>query len=193
MQKNAKTISGFRTLLTEQEFNDIKSRFEGISDIQTNHYFDTEYFTLKAVSQSLRVRERGKNTYELVYRHKVKYELTDDKQTLSNDEFNSLVSNGTLPDGDIKNDLVKLTKSSPLVNFMNLSTERFQFKYKLYTLLLDKDSYCGKTDYTLEAHFDKIVVTVSDVLDLLKDLHVEYKKASKKIDRAWAALRETLE
>lgn len=193
MQKNDKTISGFRTLLTEEEYNSIHARFQGISDVQTNHYFDTDYFTLKAVSQSLRVRERGRNTYELVYRHKVKYEITDSKQSLNQEEFDTLLSTGECPDGDIKSDLVKLTKSSPLVNFMNLSTERFQFKYKLYTLLLDKDTYCGKTEYTLEAHFDKINVTVPEVLVILKDLNVQYKKAGKKIDRAWAALRETLD
>lgn len=49
----------FKTMLTEEEYNRLMKQFEGNkTDFQTNHYFDTPRFSLKAYKTSLRVRER---------------------------------------------------------------------------------------------------------------------------------------
>ena len=40
----------FRTLLSEEEYNRLMERFKGNRmDLQTNHYFDTKRFSLKAM------------------------------------------------------------------------------------------------------------------------------------------------
>jgi len=39
----------FKTMLTEEEYNRLMKQFEGNkTDFQTNHYFDTPRFSLKA-------------------------------------------------------------------------------------------------------------------------------------------------
>lgn len=49
----------FKTLLSKEEYERLMELFKGNrTDFQTNHYFDTPRFSLKALDASLRVRER---------------------------------------------------------------------------------------------------------------------------------------
>ena len=51
----------FKSLLSQEEYERLIIKFKGNRlDLQTNHYFDTPRFSLKALSCSLRVRERDK-------------------------------------------------------------------------------------------------------------------------------------
>ena len=55
MQKNLEVE--FKSLLTKEEYERLISKFEGSrSDLQTNLYFDTSRFSLKAIDCSFRVR-----------------------------------------------------------------------------------------------------------------------------------------
>lgn len=215
--KLSKTIDGMRSMLTKEEYETILVRYTGKMDFQTNHYFDTSHFTLRAVDASLRIRERGtflnvtipleeavraerkfklhekgKKTFELVFRRKKKYDFQDLRQELSIDEFNAILSSGFLPDGQIKKELETLIKTQRIENFMNLSTDRFQFRYEDFTVCLDKNAYCGVVDYDLEVNFDSKPATVATAVAIIKDLHIDYKRAPRKIARAWDALRSQL-
>ena len=63
----------FRTLLSKEEYTRLINKFLGNNrfDLQTNHYFDTSRFTLKAADASLRVRER--DTLEFTLQKKKGY------------------------------------------------------------------------------------------------------------------------
>ena len=70
MQKG--TDVEFKSLLTEKEYNKLLEYFTNAkSDFQTNHYFDTKRFSLKALNASLRVRER--ENFELTLKRKKGY------------------------------------------------------------------------------------------------------------------------
>lgn len=72
----------FKTLLTLDEYIKLLKRFNGYTtDVQTNHYFDTARFSLKALDASLRIRER--DTLEITFKKKkampyktIHYQLT---------------------------------------------------------------------------------------------------------------------
>ena len=57
MEKN--TDVEFKSLITKEEYDRLIKQFKGSKqDFQTNHYFDTVRFSLKALDVSVRVRER---------------------------------------------------------------------------------------------------------------------------------------
>ena len=67
MQKS--TEVEFKSLLTREEYERLMDQFKGNrTDLQTNHYFDTSRFSLKALDASLRVRER--DSFELTLKKK---------------------------------------------------------------------------------------------------------------------------
>ena len=70
MQKNYEIE--FKSLITEEEYNRLMEKFKGNKvDFQTNHYFDTARFSLKALDCSFRVRER--DTFEINLKRKKGY------------------------------------------------------------------------------------------------------------------------
>ena len=57
---NNKTDAEFKSLITKEEYERLIELFAGSkSDYQTNHYFDTTRFSLKALDASIRVRQRN--------------------------------------------------------------------------------------------------------------------------------------
>ena len=87
MQKG--TDVEFKSLLTETEYNKLLDFFVNAkSDFQTNHYFDTRRFSLKALNSSLRVRQR--ETYELTFKRKKGYNTDLKSVPITEDEFNTL-------------------------------------------------------------------------------------------------------
>ena len=65
----------FRTLLTEEEYNRLMEKFKGNRmDMQTNHYFDTKRFSLKALDAS---RVRSATTLPLFLKKKKGYNLQE--------------------------------------------------------------------------------------------------------------------
>ena len=62
----------FKTLLTKEEYNRLYEKMKDHpGNLQTNYYFDTSRFTLKASEILLRVRKRDE--YELTLRRKKGY------------------------------------------------------------------------------------------------------------------------
>lgn len=61
----------FKTLLDKSEYNKLAEMYsDKPSNLQTNYYFDTSRFTLKASEIALRVKKRDDNNYELCLRRK---------------------------------------------------------------------------------------------------------------------------
>ena len=169
----------FKTLLTKEEYERLANMFkDSHSDIQTNHYFDTNRFSLKALESSLRVRERDSLDAMQEYTLPITEEM-----------FNEIKATGVVPDSELKNELVPLIGEQKLFNFLSLSTKRMYTQYKKGILFLDKSTFCGVTDYELEYEARNYIDGKKEFIELINDLQIQYKKSEKKVQRAFKAYK----
>ena len=184
-------VAEFKTLLSEEEYKRLVPKYKGNPvDLQTNHYLDTERFSLKATEASLRVRERDILT--LTYKRKKGYNIQDLRLNITSSEFEAIKETGVLPESDIANEVASIIGDQKLFNFMSLSTERLFFKYGNGMIFIDKSSYLGVVDYELEYEAKNYYDGKKEFLQLLSDLKIKYKKSDKKIKRAYTALKDRL-
>lgn len=183
----ATTNRDLRTLLTLEEYERIMSNFSN-PDFQTNHYFDTSRFSLKAEDCSLRVRER--ETFELVFKIKKSYETVTFSDMITKEQLEKMVETGDIPKGDVKPEVKRIIKDQKLVNFMNLSTVRLFMQCKNGVVYLDKSTYCGMTDYELYYNpTTNYYQGRKEFVELIRDFNIVYKKCEKKIIRTYEALK----
>ena len=176
----------FRTLLSEEEYNRLMERFKGNRmDLQTNHYFDTKRFSLKAHDASLRVKER--EDFILVLKKKKGYNLHEFQLPITKETFEEIRKTGTVPEGEIYNELLPLIGSQKLFNFLSLSTLRLFFAYKNGILYIDKSQYLGQTDY--EFIYETSSRNLKEFVKLIGEFELKYKKTEKKIRRAFKAYK----
>jgi uncharacterized protein YjbK len=178
----------FKTLLTQEEYEKLIEKFKGNrTDFQTNHYFDTKRFSLKALDSSLRVRDR--DTLELTLKRKKSYTLQEITIPIDNETFEEIRKTGTLPEGEIRNELIPLIGDQKLFNFLSLSTLRMYLPYKNGVLFIDKSEYLGITDYELEYSGKNYNEAKREFIQIINELGIKYKKADQKIKRAFKAYK----
>ena len=183
------TEAEFKTLLTKEEYDRLFEKFkDNHIDYQTNHYLDTTRFTLKACDASLRVRERDVMT--LTLKRRKSYGIQEHSLQITKEMFEEIKETGCLPDGTLNNEVLNIIGTQKLVNFMSLSTKRLFFYYGSGILFIDKSTYLGITDYELEYEAKNYQDGKKEFIQLLLDLNVKYKRAEKKIKRAYNALKE---
>lgn len=179
----------FKTLLTLEEYNRLIEKFKGSrSDNQTNHYFDTSRFSLKALGASLRVRER--DNFEITLKRKKGYNLQEITLPISEEIFLEVKNTGVLPDNEIKTELTPLIGEQKLINFFSLSTERIYLHYKSGIIFIDKSEYLNSVDYELSYLGKKSNETKKEFIQLISELGIQYKKSEKKIKRAFNAFKK---
>lgn len=182
------TQAEFKTLLSKEEYNRLMEKFKGNRiDYQTNHYFDTTRFSLKASDTSLRVRER--ETLELTLKRKKGYSIQDFTFPINDDIFEEIKKTGYLPEGNIKNEVTSLIGTQKIVNFMSLSTKRLFFAYGNGIIFIDESKYLGLVDYELQYEAKNQHDGKKEFIQLLSDLNIKYKRTEKKIKRAYNALK----
>ena len=186
------TEAEFKTLLTKEEYDRLFEKFKNNHiDYQTNHYFDTTRFTLKACQASLRVRERDVFTLTLKRRKGYGgYNVQENSLQITKEMFDEIKETGYLPDGTLNNEVLNIIGTQKLVNFMSLSTKRLFFYYGNGILFIDESKYLGITDYELEYEAKNYQDGKKEFIQLLVDLNVKYKRSEKKIKRAYNALKE---
>lgn len=178
----------FKSLLTEEEYTRLIDIFKGSrTDFQTNHYFDTARFSLKALDTSLRVRER--ETLELTVKRKKGYMININSVTITPEQFEEIKNTGYVQIPEIKNDISPLIGEQKLINFLSLSTYRLFFSYKTGVLFIDKSSYLGVTDFEIEYVAQSYHQGKKEFIELINELNIQYKKADKKIKRAYNAYK----
>ena len=186
MQKG--TGAEFKSLLSEEEYNHLIEKFKGNkTDFQTNHYFDTSRFSLKALDTSLRVRERESLVATL--KRKKGYMTNINSAAITAEQFKELKETGVMPIEEIKSLISPMIGSQKLVNFLSLSTLCMFLPYKSGVLFIDKSSYLGVTDFEIEYSASSYHEGKKEFIELIKDLEIQYKKADKKIKRAYNAYK----
>jgi len=178
----------FKTLLTKEEYDRLMEQFKGNRmDLQTNHYFDTSRFSLKALDASLRVRER--DSLELTLKRKKGYIIQEFNLPINKEIFEEIKSTGILPEGELKNEVASLVGDQKVNNFLSLSTLRMFFTYKNGILFIDKSHYLGITDYELEYEAKSYHAGKKEFVQIIGDLGLQYKKSEKKVKRAYNAYK----
>lgn len=186
MQKNPEVE--FKSLLTEKEYLRILKKFPNAkADFQTNHYFDTKRFTLKASNISLRVRER--NTLELTMKKNVTYNTNIKTVPITKDEFDAILRNGEITQEEIAGEINRIIGEQKLINYLSLSTLRYYTPYAKGILNIDRSEYVGVTDYEIEYTASSYQQGKNDFVQMIADLGIQYKKSDKKIKRAFNALK----
>ena len=190
MQK--KQTSDFKSLITKEDYERLIKQFKGKgkTDFQTNHYFDTARFSLKALDTSLRVRERDDDDISLTYKRKKGYNMDVRTVQIDKDKFHEIRANGAVNIPEIDEELAKLIKDQKLINFLSLSTLRLALPYYSGTLAIDKSEYLGATDYEIEYSTESYHQGKDEFIKIIGDLNINYKKCDKKIQRAYNRLKE---
>lgn len=179
----------FKSLLSQEEYERLIIKFKGSRlDLQTNHYFDTPRFSLKASSCSLRVRER--ETFELTLKRKKSYNNVELTQEITAEDFEHMKETGIIIEGEIAQNLSSTLSGQKVVNFMSLSTLRMYLQYMNGILFIDKSSYCGTSDYEIEYQASSYYNGKKEFIDIIKELEISYKKSDKKIKRAYNAFKK---
>ena len=180
----------FKSLLTKEEYERLMNTFQGNrTDLQTNHYFDTPRFSLKALDASLRVRER--DTYELTLKKKKGYVIQEFNLPIDKETFEEIKKTGIVPDSELKQELIQIIGEQKVNNFLSLSTLRMFFQYKKGILFIDKSTYLGVTDYELEYEAKNYHDGKKEFIELIGELQIQYKKSDKKVKRAFNAYKRS--
>ena len=186
MQKSVEVE--FKTLLSKEEYERLMDQFKGNRmDLQTNHYFDTSRFSLKALDASLRVRER--ESLELTLKRKKGYIIQEFNLPINKEIFEEIKTTGVLPEGELKNELSNLIGEQKINNFLSLSTLRMFFAYNNGVLFIDKSQYLGITDYELEYEAKSYHAGKKEFVQIINELGIQYRKSEKKVRRAYNAYK----
>lgn len=178
----------FKSLLTKDEYLKLMEKFKGNrTNVQTNHYFDTPRFSLKAYEASLRVRER--EDFEMTLKKKKGYALIECTVPISKEDFEELKQTGVVKNQELMAELSPLIGSQKVENFLSLQTFRMYLPYGNGILFIDKSKYLGFVDYELEYEAKSYHQGKQEFIALINELEIQYKKADKKIARAFNAYK----
>lgn len=190
MSNPTKTYT-YKTLLSKAEYEKLSEKFKNeYSNTQTNYYFDTSRFTLKASKIGLRVRKRDQ--YELTLKRKRGYALQEINEVITEEQFNTFIETGIIPSEEINSALAEVIKEQLLQNYMTLTTFRITFPYLSGKLSIDKCTYVNTTDYELEFETTEEVTGKREFISLVNGFGIVYKLSKAKIQRAYDALKRQI-
>ncbi|MFA6627180.1 MAG: CYTH domain-containing protein [Bacilli bacterium] len=186
----------FRSILTIEEYQFLMKQFtDSKSDIQTNHYFDTSRFSLKAQDILLKVKERD-GQLEMFLKLKKGYQMAEFTHPITHKELDEIIKTGIIPFPEIVSELSNIIKEQKMMNFLSLSTKRNFLSYGSGALFIDESRYCYPTiiedgkiivviDHEIEYDAKSYEQGINEFINLIKDYNIVYKKADKKIKRAF--------
>ena len=173
----------YKTLLTKDEFNRLNSQLSHVTPVtQTNYYFDSDNFDMKAHRMSLRIRtlpNRAEITLNLEYNY-----------DLSVADAKEIIKSGQFPEVDflklIEENGVKL---SSLKNFGSLTTTRRETMTDIGLMALDSNQYADIKDYELELEVENAEKGKKDFDNFLAQHDIDFKYAKSKVARFSATLK----
>lgn len=142
----------FKNLLTIQEYNllaeDLFSQTEMIE--QTNYYFETDSFDLKANQSALRIRKKNE-TYTLTLKEPHPDGLLETHDTLTENEFLSWTSGIPTEAPNVTKQLKQMSVDLSSLNYSGrMTTFRKEIPYQDTLIVLDKSIYLNTEDAELE-------------------------------------------
>ncbi len=181
----------FKTLLTKSEYDRLYEQFKDYpGNLQTNYYFDTKRFTLKASDAVLRIKRR--DGLVLTFERKKGYNFQRIDEDITEEQFKALIEEGIIPSEKIALEVNEIIKGQNIVNFMNLATYRISIPYNKGRLSLDRCEYVDTVDYELEYEVTNREKGKLEFIEIIKEFNIAYKKSQLKLKRAYDALRRKL-
>ncbi|WP_057490793.1 CYTH domain-containing protein [Streptococcus orisasini] len=174
----------YKTLLTKEEFNRIKEQMPHIEAVtQTNYYFDTDNFDLKASKMSLRIRTFTDKA-ELTLKVPQKIGNLEYNHDLLLSEAETIIHTLQLPDIEIKHIIAQTGISLKELKVLgSLTTVRREIATKIGLMALDYNRYAGIKDYELELEVSYAEKGKADFEAFLKANHIQFKYAKSKVAR----------
>ena len=176
----------FKNLLTEQEYRKLLEQFgytTADARTQTNHYFDTADFRLRARNSALRIRQKGA-AYECTLKIPAEngyYEITD---PLNLQQAENAIDGHGFESPEVSAALTEIGISfEKLVLLGNLTTHRIEFPYKNGLLVLDHSEYHGTEDFEVEYEVQEFLEGEENFEALLAECKIPLRPTDKKIAR----------
>lgn len=187
----------FKNLLNKEEYEALITAFnldETDPIKQTNVYFDTPDFKLKALNSGLRIRmyeDKAEITLKTPIQENEKLETNDD---LTLDEAKILIDAHQMKaSGNVTVKLKELgIATEDLVIIGQLSTIRYDFPGDKGTYFLDKSFYQDQMDYELEFESETLEEGALTFQDFLNNHGIKVRKTKQKIERMLAYPNSTV-
>lgn len=171
-----------KVLVSQDDYRKITKEFRSHPRYtQTNYYIDSEDRILTKEGIALRIRER-QGTYELTLKTPLSQGLLEKNVPITMNEFVALRDDDEFPKGDTARFLTMLDIDVKSLRILtSLSTERIDVEYEGGLLSIDRNTYCGKTDYEIEFEYNSLNGAEKILSDLLQrfDIPVNFSKVSK--------------
>lgn len=162
-----------KAMLKEEDYLTLVSKNNLSFYTQDNYYIDDKDIS-HATLFGLRVRVKD-NKYELTLKTNLKEGKLETNQYIDEQQFLNIKNKNILPDGDVKNMLVKLNIDlSSLKIFGMLRTYRSDITYKTSLISIDKNEFNGKVDYEIEAEDTSIKTAQENLVEFLNKNMVHY-------------------
>ncbi|MFC7371813.1 CYTH domain-containing protein [Fictibacillus iocasae] len=176
----------FKNLVSEKDFHKIMDTFQLKEDQlkkQTNHYFDTPDFSLKAQRSALRIRhiEEG---YVLTLKQPSQGHLLESHEILTDTVSREMISSSFFPEGGVRELVEQMGISPKEIRYLgSLTTYRTQVAYKSGLLFFDRSHYLGTIDYEIEYECDDDKSGAAIFSALMDELSIPIVKTENKIQR----------
>lgn len=180
----------YKNLLTKQEFDHLlhSLSFPQTGQKQTNYYFETNNFALKARGSALRIREKNGN-YQLTLKEPHTSGLLETHDVLTASEAKDWLQGEVTEKEHTAEQLNKMDISpEELIYCGSLTTERREVQYGQVLLVLDYSFYNGQTDYEFELEAPDETVGLETFHTLLTEHHIPERETPNKIQRFFSSL-----
>ncbi|MCJ1907037.1 CYTH domain-containing protein [Planococcus ruber] len=176
----------YKNMLDQQEYSRLLKTFDVKAEeiqTQTNHYFDTKGFDLKAKRCALRIRVKDEN-FECTLKTPApegNFEITD---SLTAEQAQNMLEGVSFHAPEISAALDELgVGEKDLERFGSLTTHRIEFSYKDGLLVIDHSEYGESEDYEVEFEVQNAERGRKQFLEFLKEQDIPLRPADKKIAR----------
>ncbi|WP_246569592.1 CYTH domain-containing protein [Lentibacillus saliphilus] len=182
----------YKNLLTKTEFKHLKSQldFPELPRVQTNYYFETDQFELKGKRSALRIRET-QQTYTLTLKEPHPDGLLETHDRLNVDEAHEWLNGHISFHPHTGKQLNSMNIASEALSlFGQLTTKRWETRYKGVLVVLDHSHYSDVEDFELEVEgpTQEAVSTVFN--ELLSEHNIPIRKTPNKIERLFTELSQ---
>ncbi|RHW39858.1 CYTH domain-containing protein [Lysinibacillus yapensis] len=183
----------FKNSLTKEQYELLLRKFDVKDEMivrQTNHYFDTPEFHLKALWSGLRIRETSSKIVCTLKEKTADHTHLETTDVLTEEQAQLMLSGEAFLANTVKEKLMKLeVPIEKLSVFGSLTTDRVELPYKGGTLVLDHSFYLNQDDYEVEYETNE-EHTGKEIFDqFLKENKIPTQIADKKIARFMKALK----
>ncbi len=178
-------------MLTKLEYQRLQQFFNldnHPATIQTNHYFETKDFQLKANGAALRIRKKN-DLWQLTLKQPHTDGLLETHDTLTAEEAHSWINGDIIPKPHVAKQLNQLGIDFAKLHYGGrLQTHRQEVPYQDTIVVLDYNTYNNHVDYELELEAKNFQHGQKVFNQLLIEQQIPKRETDNKIKRFYTTL-----